>query len=406
MENSIEISTLAMYRNTNYVSTYNSSHETQLAEFKTEVDNRPLKVNGQTDKDGYLTPKCGEKSKCQLYTITQPPKVLNASGIIIYKCKFNWKVDCFWKYNGMTISIYYSKFSYITGTGWNTKDCSISTSDIETATKYQNKPCIGIPTTFQDITVSENTVKLNCTSQGSIICSWKRNKQTVEIESRYEYIGSHNGINVNDCSITINNIAYIDEGEWICQPKVNDMTYDYWIIKAAYNLKVSTKETTSHKITTAITSLQVPLTITSHKPIISTTSFDSTTESLSTEKITTTYLPSSDGFKNHLSLYLPVICILTGIIIGMVIYVRKQQINLRNLKNSHETHLAEFKTEVNRLLKVNGQTETDGYLTQIALPTNIVKSMAGYLIPNCIKESDEFKHHLYEKLNFNIKSSN
>ncbi|GAB6025644.1 hypothetical protein CHUAL_011368 [Chamberlinius hualienensis] len=244
--------------------------------------------------------------KCQRHEIFQPHTVLNASGIITYNCEFiDSQVDCIWKNDGKTIRIFYSKFKYAMGNGERTKDCSISTSDIETASKHQNMQCIGIQRRFQDITVSENSIQLNCTSTDKINCEWRtHNFDYFRRRSRYSYIDGHNGINVKDCSIRINNInASIDEGEWICYANSIYSSYKSWILIVSYNLKVTKKATTSIKITRAITSSQVPTTATtSYKSTITSTLLESTTaitsdkstnESLSIEKTTVTYPPSS-----------------------------------------------------------------------------------------------------------------
>ncbi|GAB6025641.1 hypothetical protein CHUAL_011366 [Chamberlinius hualienensis] len=179
--------------------------------------------------------------KCQHYTIVQPHKVVIANGIITYKCQFKWKVDCVWQNNdGSTVIIEYSKFSYVTGNGWNTNDCSISTLDVQTAMKIPNMHCIGLPTMFKDRTVSETSIKLDCTSEDHVNCTWKTHDHFLRVGSRYKYIDGHNGINVTDCSITINNISSIDEGQWMCYGKVKNLTSGYWIIIAAYYLNIST----------------------------------------------------------------------------------------------------------------------------------------------------------------------
>ncbi|GAB6025084.1 hypothetical protein CHUAL_010518 [Chamberlinius hualienensis] len=90
--------------------------------------------------------------KCQINKIIQPHTVINANGIITYKCEFNWKVNCIWKHNGSTISIHSYKFRYVTGNGKNIKDCSISTSESEIPSKFLNLQCIEIPILFKNIT--------------------------------------------------------------------------------------------------------------------------------------------------------------------------------------------------------------------------------------------------------------
>ncbi|GAB6025081.1 hypothetical protein CHUAL_010515 [Chamberlinius hualienensis] len=313
--------------------------------------------------------------KCQHQEIIQPYTVVNDSGFITYKCEFNLQVDCLWRNNRTGLGNYFATSRYITGNGLDTTDCSISVSELYWASEFQNLQCVGLPIQFKDITVSENSVELSCTFQGRKTCSWSRNHYLVGIGGRYKYTsGHHHEINVNDCSITIDNIiAFIDEGEWICRINPGNGMDENWFPLAAYNLKSSTS-----------------------------------------------FLfmgicpPSSDCFKKILSFYLPIIFIFTGIIIGMAIYMRKITISLRNFKNSQESHLTEFKNEVDGHLKVNGQTETDGYLTINELQHNTIKfnrknsieSVDEYLMPECSEDQNQFKHHLYEKLNYNRPNSN
>ncbi|GAB6021599.1 hypothetical protein CHUAL_004186 [Chamberlinius hualienensis] len=335
--------------------------------------------------------------ECQLNKVIRPYKV-NANGNTTYLCEFNETVDCLWKDNGTIIKFYLSKFSYVRGNGFHTTNCSIKTSESEKASKLQNMLCIGMQSRVKDITVLENTVKLNCTSEESINCSWKRNNQLIAIKDRYKYIGDHK-TNVNDCSITIVNITSIDVGIWECQLKANDdkdgnFIASYHLQHDSINDMFSTKD---HSYQKATNLPLVSTTATPHKP---------TSDSLPTKKTTATAPLTSDDFKKPLAIYLPIICILTAIIIGMVIYVRRVRFSSLNTKKSDETNLSEFKTEVDRPLEMLGVTEIDGYLVPTALPKNNIESADGYLIPKCVDKSETFKHHLYEKLNFNTKSSN
>ncbi|GAB6025083.1 hypothetical protein CHUAL_010517 [Chamberlinius hualienensis] len=150
---------------------------------------------------------------------------------------------------------------------------------------------------------------------------------------------------------------------------------------------VSKISTTSIEITTS----------TLHGPKTASTSDEPTTKSILREKITAICPPPSDGLKNPLTIYLPIICILIAIIIGIAIYIKKNIKLVYEMltSNSHESHMADFKNEVNnRPLRVNGQNETDGYLTPIAIPENTIESADGYLIPKSGEDRDQCKHHV------------
>ncbi|GAB6025177.1 hypothetical protein CHUAL_010599 [Chamberlinius hualienensis] len=242
--------------------------------------------------------------KCQRYPISQPHKVLNESGIITYQCKFNSNVECFWKNNGSTISIHSYKFSYVRGNGNYTRDCSIKTSESEIASKLKHMQCVGLPSLFKDITVSGNSVQLNCTSKESINCTWKRNNQVVDIRDRYEYTGGHNGINVNDCSITICNTANVDAKNWTI---------------AAYNLKLKTSSifssTKNYRQKTTISQL-------TSTPTTATTLHEPTTDSLSTGKLFAPSSTSSDGIPHHLIIPITVTCTSAVFLLVIIIFLK------------------------------------------------------------------------------------
>ncbi|GAB6021596.1 hypothetical protein CHUAL_004183 [Chamberlinius hualienensis] len=294
---------------------------------------------------------------CQTDKFVVDHKVITgkSDGRKTYECKLGIKVDCLWQKDGQTFSLKFYNYAYTSGNGKNTEDCSITGPSHENATKFENLQ-------------QDSGAKLYCKSKGRVICSWKRNGDIVIINDRYNYIGGHNGRDVNDCSIKINKIQPIDQGKWLCYRKADDYS-NYQYILAAFNLKINNES--------------------------SATSNKNQMNSDSDRSQATVTAP-----ENHLIIYLPAIGILTAIIIGLVIYVRKFRVSSRN-SSSHESDLVEFKTAVARQSKmieeIDRQTPTD-------LPKNTIESADGYLIPKCDDESEKIKHHTYEKLNFNIKN--
>ncbi|GAB6021598.1 hypothetical protein CHUAL_004185 [Chamberlinius hualienensis] len=263
--------------------------------------------------------------ECQLNKVIRPYKV-NANGNTTYLCEFNETVDCLWKDNGTIIKIYSSKFSYVRGNGFHTTNCSIKTSESEKASKLQNMLCIGMQSRVKDITVLENTVKLNCTSKESINCSWKRNNQLIAIKDRYKYNGGHK-TNVNDCSITIVNITSIDEGIWECQLKANDNKDGNFI--ASYHLQrdsINDMFTKDHSYQKATNLPLVSTTATPHKP---------TSDSLATEKTTATSPSSSDGSPNSLIIPLTVACTAAVFLLAIMICLIKK---LKKVKSGFKTY--------------------------------------------------------------------
>ncbi|GAB6021594.1 hypothetical protein CHUAL_004182 [Chamberlinius hualienensis] len=237
---------------------------------------------------------------CQTDKFVVDHKVITgkSDGRKTYECKLGIKVDCLWQKDGQTFSLKFYNYAYTSGNGKNTEDCSITGPSHENATKFENVQCIGLAQLQTIIPSADSGAKLYCKSKGRVICSWKRNGDIVIINDRYNYIGGHNGRDVNDCSIKINKIQPIDKGKWICYRKADDNS-NYQYILAAFNLKLNNESSA-----------------TSNKNQMNSDS-DGSQTSVTTPQ-------SDDGFLTRLTIYLSVACTVTAFLIGFVIYLKRK----------------------------------------------------------------------------------